>query len=264
MRAAGVPTLPGTDGRRRPSAGARSRRRDRLPGDAQGVAGGGGRGMRLVDEPRGARGCLRGGLRRGRRRVRRPARSTSRRCSSRRAMSRSRCSATTHGNVLTLGERECSIQRRHQKLDRGDRPRRLSTPELREEMESAAERACRVGRLRERRHLRVPARPGRGVLVHRAERAAAGRASGHRAPHRDRPRRAGSSRSPPASASRSTGRAPRRGHAIEIRLNAEDPARDFMPAPGDGHAVPAPARPGNPGRHLRRGRGRRSRPTTTR
>jgi acetyl-CoA carboxylase biotin carboxylase subunit len=138
--------------------------------------------------------------------------------------------ADGEGGVLTLGERECSIQRRHQKLIE-ESPSPALTAETREEMEAAAERACLAIGYRNAGTFEFLLGPERafyfielnarlqvehpvtemctGIDIVRAQLSIA----------------AGE----PLAL---TGRAPRQGHAIEIRLNAEDPSRDFLPAPG--------------------------------
>ena len=184
------------------------------------AAGGGGRGMRIVRSagelddaldaaaPRGA-----GGVRRRHRLLRALPRAA-------RGTSRSSCSPTRTGRCSSLGERECSIQRRHQKVLE-ESPSPALDDELRGELERRGGPVRDGDRLPRRRHGRVPRR-GPRVLLPRAERPHPGRASGHRGRHRPRPRRRpdpdrrGPTRSTPtgrADGPRDRGSALRRGSA---------------------------------------------------
>ena len=92
------------------------------------------------------------------------------------------------GTVVALGERDCSVQRRHQKVAEETPSPAVSS--LRATMLAAAIRAGETVGYRGR-HGRVPARSGaRRLLLPRNEHPAAGRAPRDRARHRDRPRRA--------------------------------------------------------------------------
>lgn len=146
------------------------------------------------------------------------------------------------GKVIHLGERDCSVQRRHQKLIE-EAPSPAMTPELRERMGSDAVRgAAAIGYVGAgtiemlldedgqyyfmEMNTRIQVEHGvtemlTGVdLVKEQIRVAAG-------------------------APLSVDTLPAlRGHVIECRLNAEDPARNFQPAPGRIEVFHQPGGPG--------------------
>jgi acetyl-CoA carboxylase, biotin carboxylase subunit len=229
MRAADVPTVPGTEGATTVTAARAAADELGYPVLLKAAAGGGGKGMRVVEAPDEVADAF------GAAAAEAEAAFGDSTLYVEKVLADARhveiqVLCDSQGNVLTLGERECSIQRRHQKLIE-ETPSPALSAELREEMEAAAERACRaVGyvnagtleflltangefsfiELNARLQVEHPITElVTGIDLVRAQLEIA---SGE-----------------PLVL---TGRAPRRGHAIEIRLNAEDPARDFMPAPG--------------------------------
>jgi acetyl-CoA carboxylase, biotin carboxylase subunit len=241
LDSAGVPTVPGTDGLASLVEVRAAADRFGYPVLLKAAAGGGGRGMRLVDDPAELEGAFSTAAAEADAAFGDPTLYLEKAIAPARHVEiQVLCDGA--GDVLTLGERECSIQRRHQKLIE-ESPSVALTPELREEMEAAAERACRAVGYRNAGTFEFLLGPDgafffievncrlqvehpvseltTGIdLVREQLRIAAGE---------------------PLVA---TGRAARRGHAIEIRVNAEDVARDFMPAPGRVTRFRAPLGPG--------------------
>ena len=241
MRAADVPTVPGTEGETSVAAARQAADEMGYPILLKASAGGGGKGMRLVHVAEDIEDAF------GAAAAEAQAAFGDPRLYVEKALSPARhveiqVLCDEHGDVLTLGERECSIQRRHQKLIE-ESPSAALTPDAREAMEAAAERACKAVGYRNAGTFEFLLSPegsfyfielnARLQVEHPVTELVTGIdivreqlriASGERLV--------------------ASGRAPRRGHSIEIRLNAEDPEHDFRPSPGRIERFRSPEGPG--------------------
>jgi acetyl-CoA/propionyl-CoA carboxylase biotin carboxyl carrier protein len=247
VSAAGVPVVPGRDGRSLDDEGlAAAAIEVGLPVLLKPSAGGGGKGMHRVDRREDLAGAIAAAQREAiaafgdgtlliERFVERPRHIEI------------QVLADSYGHVVALGERECSLQRRHQKIVE-ESPSPALDAETRAQMESAAISAAKscgyvnagtvefivsadhpeeffFMEMNTRLQVEHPVTEMvRGIdLVESQIRIAAG----ERLPWTDQ------DSVPPA-----------RGHAVEARVYAEDPGRGFLPAAGALRSYREPASPG--------------------
>jgi acetyl-CoA carboxylase biotin carboxylase subunit len=241
MRAAGVPLVPGTEGTATIEQARASAAELGFPVLLKAASGGGGKGMRLVHSVEELDDAFGAAASEAQAAFADPSLYVEKAVKPARHVE-IQVLADAHGNVLTLGERECSIQRRHQKLIE-ESPSPALTPEAREAMEDTAERAARAIGYRNAGTFEFLVGPdGAFYFIELNARLQVEHPVSEVCTGIDIVREQLLIASGEALAV--MGRAPRRGHAIEIRINAEDPERDFAPAPGIVTRFRAPLGPG--------------------
>ncbi|GIX47938.1 MAG: hypothetical protein KatS3mg131_2149 [Candidatus Tectimicrobiota bacterium] len=244
-QAAGVPVIPSfhapdaaTLAQQAPAAAARLG----YPVLIKAAAGGGGKGMRLVQRPEDLQPALEASAREAQQAFGDPTLLLEKYLVRPRHVE-VQVLGDLHGNLVHLGERECSIQRRHQKIIE-EAPSPAVTPPLRARLAEAALRlAAAAGytnagtveflldgdgqfyflEVNTRLQVEHPVTElVTGIdLVHQQLRIARGEPLAF-----------------------TQGDVVLRGHAIECRLYAEDPARDFLPASGRVAVLREPVAPG--------------------
>ncbi|HUI36780.1 MAG TPA: acetyl-CoA carboxylase biotin carboxylase subunit, partial [Gaiellaceae bacterium] len=243
MAAAGVPVVPGTT---EPVASADEvlRLGDELgwPLAIKAAAGGGGKGLKVVHRPEEAERALESAQREGQAYFADSSVYVERYLEDPRHVE-VQVLADGHGNVIHLGERDCTIQRRHQKLVE-ETPSPAVDTELRERIGEIAVEAARAVGYRSAGTIEgLLSRDGEYFFLEMNTRIQVEHTVTEMATGLDLVREqvfiaAGEPLSLRQDDVRLT------GHAIECRINAEDPSSGFLPTPGRITSYREPSGPG--------------------
>jgi len=243
MREAGVPIVPGTTEPLEDEEALLALGEELgYPLLVKAAAGGGGKGMRVVRAPEEARAALESARREGEAYFGERAVYAERYLEDPRHVE-VQVLADAHGNVVHLGERDCTIQRRHQKLVE-ETPSPAVTPELREHIGRIAVDAARAAGYRSAGTVEGLLGPdGAYYFMEMNTRIQVEHTVTELVTGLDLVREqlliaAGE----PLSLRQED--VALRGHAIECRINAEDPSAGFLPAPGRITSYREPAGPG--------------------